>query len=96
MTDNKQKRYEEEFRASAVKMDIEKGGVISEVSKSLDISEPALRLWVADVKEPEGSENFIIEFRKIISVFREMTPGVQIFTSLPNSIKSVKINSYSW
>jgi len=57
MAGNKQKRYDEEFKASAVKMVIEKGRAISEVCKSLDISEPALRRWVAAAKEPEGSEN---------------------------------------
>ena len=50
MGSNKQKRYDEEFKASAVKMIIEKGRVISEVSKSLDVSEPALRRWVVAVK----------------------------------------------
>ena len=43
MASNKQKRYDEEFKTSAVKMIIEKGRAISEVCKSLDISEPALR-----------------------------------------------------
>jgi len=57
MVGNKQKRYDEEFKASAVKMVIEKGRAISEVCKSLDISEPALRRWDAAAKEPEGSEN---------------------------------------
>ena len=43
MGSNKQKRYDEEFKVSAVKMIIEKGRTVSEVSKSLDVSEPALR-----------------------------------------------------
>lgn len=57
MGSNKQKRYDEEFKASAVKMITEKGRSISEVSKNLDVSEPALRRWVISAKEPEGSEN---------------------------------------
>jgi len=57
MGSNKQKRYDEEFKASAVKMVIEKGRTISEVSKSLDVSEPALRRWVMAAKEPVDSEN---------------------------------------
>ena len=57
MAGNKQKRYDEEFKASAVKMVIEKGRAISEVCKSLDISEPALRRWVAATKQPEDIEN---------------------------------------
>ena len=57
MGSNKQKRYDEEFKASAIKMIIEKGRTVSEVSKSLDVSEPALRRWIAAAKEPEGSEN---------------------------------------
>ena len=57
MRSNKQKRYDEEFKSSAVKMVIEKGRTISDVSKSLDVSEPALRRWVTVAKEPESSEN---------------------------------------
>jgi transposase-like protein len=45
MSNSKQKRYAEEFKVSAVKMVIEKGRVISEVCRSLDVSEPALRRW---------------------------------------------------
>lgn len=57
MGSNKQKRYDDEFKASAVKMVTEKGRAISEVSRSLDVSEPALRRWVNATKEPENSEN---------------------------------------
>ena len=57
MGSNKQKRYDDEFKASAVKMVIEKGKAISEVSRSLDVSEPALRRWVTASKEPENIEN---------------------------------------
>ena len=57
MRSNKQKRYDEEFKSSAVKMVIEKGRTISDVSKSLDVSEPALMRWVTVAKEPESSEN---------------------------------------
>lgn len=57
MGSNKQKRYNDEFKASAVKMVIEKGRAISEVSRSLDVSEPALRRWVTSAKEPENSES---------------------------------------
>jgi transposase len=56
MGSNKQKRYDEEFKSSAVKMITEKGRSISEVSRSLDVSEPALRRWVNAAKEPEDSE----------------------------------------
>lgn len=57
MGSNKQKRYDDEFKASAVKMVIEKGRAISEVSRSLDVSEPALRRWVTTAKKPENNEN---------------------------------------
>jgi len=57
MGSNKQKRYDEEFKASAVKMIIEKDRDVSEVSKSLDVSKSALRRWVAASREPENSEN---------------------------------------
>lgn len=61
MGNNKQKRYDEEFKASAVKMITEKGRSISEVSRSLDVSSPALRRWVKASKEPVDNENSTIE-----------------------------------
>lgn len=61
MGSNKQKRYDEEFKASAVKMITEKGRSISEVSRNLDVSEPALRRWVKAVKGPESSVDLRIK-----------------------------------
>lgn len=57
MGSNKQKRYDEEFKASAVKMITEKGRSISEVARSLDVSEPALRRWLNAAKEPSDNDN---------------------------------------
>lgn len=48
-------RYDEEFKASAVKMVVEKGRPISSVAKDLGISEPALRRWVKANTEPEDA-----------------------------------------
>lgn len=48
-------RYDEEFKASAVKMVVEKGRAISAVAKDLGISEPAVRRWVRASTEPEDS-----------------------------------------
>jgi len=48
-------RYDEEFKASAVRMVIEKGRAISLVAKDLGISEPALRRWVKASTEPEDA-----------------------------------------
>lgn len=53
MGSNKQKRYDEEFKEGAVKMIVEKDRAVSEVSKSLDVSEPALRHWVVAEKKTE-------------------------------------------
>lgn len=39
-------RYDEEFKASAVKMVVEKGHPISAVAKDLGVSQPALRRWI--------------------------------------------------
>lgn len=52
MTSNNN-RYDEEFKASAVKIVIEKGRSISAVAKDLGISEPALRRWIKASIEPE-------------------------------------------
>jgi len=48
-------RYEEEFKAGAVSLVLEKKQAISKVSKDLDISEPALRRWVKAAADPEDS-----------------------------------------
>ena len=46
-------RYDEEFKASAVKMVVEKGRSIRAVAKDLGVSEPAVRRWVRASTEPE-------------------------------------------
>lgn len=48
-------RYDDEFKASAVKMVVEKNRAISEVAKDLGVSEPALRRWVRASTEPEDA-----------------------------------------
>lgn len=48
-------RYDDEFKAGAVKIVVEKGRAISAVAKDLGISEPALRRWVRASTEPEDS-----------------------------------------
>jgi len=50
---NNNNKYDDEFKASAVKMVIEKGRAISEVAKDLELSEPTLRRWVRAVTKPE-------------------------------------------
>lgn len=61
MGSNKQKRYDEDFKSSAVKMIIEKGRSVSEVARSLDVSEPALRRWVNAANEPIDAESIRIK-----------------------------------
>lgn len=48
-------RYDEEFKANAVKLVVEKGRAISSVAKDLGVSEPAVRRWVRASTEPEDS-----------------------------------------
>ncbi|NMA72835.1 MAG: transposase [Bacteroidales bacterium] len=48
-------RYDDEFKASAVRMVVEKGRPISAVAKDLGVSEPALRRWVRASTEPKDS-----------------------------------------
>lgn len=48
-------RYDDEFKASAVKMVEEKGRAVSKVAKDLGVSEPALRRWIKASKEPEDA-----------------------------------------
>jgi transposase len=55
MSNNSSRYYDEEFKASAVKIVVEKGRAISLVAKDLGISEPALRRWVRASTEPEDA-----------------------------------------
>ncbi len=50
---NNNNSYDDEFKASAVKMVLEKDRSISTVAKDLGISQPALRRWVRASTEPE-------------------------------------------
>lgn len=48
-------RYDDEFKAHAVNMVVEKGRRISAVAKDLGVSQPALRRWVTLSTEPDDS-----------------------------------------
>jgi transposase len=48
-------RYDDEFKAGAVKMVVEKGRAISAVAKDLGVSEPAIRRWVKASTEPKDA-----------------------------------------
>lgn len=48
-------RYDEEFKAHAVNMVVEKGRPVSAVAKDLGVSQPAIRRWVQLSTEPEDS-----------------------------------------
>jgi len=52
---NNNNKYDEEFKASATKMVVEKGRPISAVAKDLGVSQPALRRWVKASTEPVNS-----------------------------------------
>ena len=43
---NTSSRYDEEFKAHAVKMVVEKGRSVGTVANELGVSEPAIRRWV--------------------------------------------------
>ena len=48
-------RYDEEFKAHAVKMVVEKGRSVSTVAKELGVSSPAIRRWVKLSTQGEDS-----------------------------------------
>lgn len=50
-------RYDDEFKAHAVNMVVEKGRRISAVAKDLGVSQPALRRWIKLSTEPDDSAN---------------------------------------
>ena len=53
--DKTSNRYDDEFKAHAVSVVVEKGRPISAVAASLGVSQPALRRWVKLSTEPEDS-----------------------------------------
>jgi len=55
---NSNKYYDDEFKASTVKMVIEKGRTITDVAKDLGVSQPSLRRWI---KENSKSDDPIIK-----------------------------------
>lgn len=52
---NNNNRYDDEFKASAVKMVVEKGRPISSVANDLGVSQPSLRRWIKASNEPGDS-----------------------------------------
>jgi transposase len=48
-------RYDDEFKAHAVSLVVDKGRPISAVAADLGVSQPALRRWVKLSTEPEDS-----------------------------------------
>jgi transposase len=48
-------RYDDEFKAHAVSLVVDKGRPISAVATDLGVSQPALRRWVKLSTEPENS-----------------------------------------
>jgi len=49
---NNNRYYDDEFKASAVKMVVEKGRTITDVAKDLGVSQPSLRRWIRANSEP--------------------------------------------
>ena len=49
-------RYDDEFKANAVRMVIEKERSVTEVAKDLGVSQPSLRRWVQAVTNPEDAD----------------------------------------
>ena len=56
--DSKQRRqrrsYSDEFRAGAVRLVIEEGKTVGQVSRDLDLTPSALRVWVARAQADRG------------------------------------------
>ena len=53
---NKTIRYDDEFKAHAVKMVVEQGKSPTEVANDLGVSQPTIRRWVNEASEPEDSK----------------------------------------
>ena len=53
---NKTIRYDDEFKAHAVKMVIEQNKTPTEVASDLGVSQPTIRRWVEQASEPEDSK----------------------------------------
>jgi transposase len=50
---NNNRYYDDEFKASAVKMVVEKGRTITDVAKDLGVSQPSLRRWIRENSKPD-------------------------------------------
>ena len=48
-------RYDEEFKAHAVRMVVEQNRSITEVASDLGVSQPTIRRWVRSKSEPQDS-----------------------------------------
>lgn len=60
-------RYDEEFKAHAVKMVVAKGRPVSEVAKKLEVYQLAIRRWVKRSTEPKDKDSMaqrLIELEK--------------------------------
>ncbi len=50
-------RYDDEFKAHAVKMVVEQERTIPEVASDLGVSAPSVRRWVRQAAKPESSKD---------------------------------------
>ncbi len=53
---NRTTRYDDEFKAHAVKMVVEQDKTPTEVASDLGVSQPTIRRWVNQATEPEDSK----------------------------------------
>ena len=61
MGNNNKNKYDEEFKANAVRL-VTGGRMVAEVARDLGVSEPALRRWTNETKAPvNDSEQRIAE-----------------------------------
>ncbi len=49
-------RYDDEFKAHAIKMVVEQNRTPTEVESDLGVSQPTIRRWVRQATEPEDSK----------------------------------------
>ncbi len=54
---NRSVRYDDEFKAHAVKMVVEQDRTISAVASDLGVSKPTIRRWVRQATKPESSKD---------------------------------------
>jgi transposase len=84
MSTGKRHSYDKQFKLSAVKMIVEGGMRVSQVSRDLGINENSIHKWKRD---------YLSDQQNAFPGKRKMKPGEQEFRQLEKELRSVKVEN---